>query len=51
VQLSQGRLVGRPSRIEITAFGDPASVDRAVIAGQVVRVATGRLDTLPPETA
>jgi PhzF family phenazine biosynthesis protein len=51
VQLSQGRLAGRPSRIGITAFGDLACVDRVVVAGQVVRVAAGRLDALPPETA
>lgn len=51
VQLHQGRLAGRPCRIGITAFGDPACVDRVLVAGQVVRVATGRLDALPPATA
>jgi trans-2,3-dihydro-3-hydroxyanthranilate isomerase len=49
VRLHQGRFAGRPSLIDITAFGDAASVDRVVVAGQVVRVATGRLDALPPE--
>jgi trans-2,3-dihydro-3-hydroxyanthranilate isomerase len=49
--LHQGRFTGRPSRIEITAFGDPASVDRVVVAGRVVRVAEGWLAALPPEAA
>lgn len=45
--LRQGRYVGRPSILEIVAFGDAASVDRVVVTGDVSLVATGRLHALP----
>jgi predicted PhzF superfamily epimerase YddE/YHI9 len=45
--LRQGRFTGRPSEIQITAFGDAQSVDRVVVAGRVSLVATGHLHALP----
>lgn len=49
MSLRQGRFTGRPARIEITAFGDAASIERVVVSGRVARVATGRLHALPGE--
>jgi trans-2,3-dihydro-3-hydroxyanthranilate isomerase len=48
LSLRQGRFTGRPSEIQISAFGDARSVDRVVVAGRVSLVATGQLHTLPP---
>jgi PhzF family phenazine biosynthesis protein len=45
--LRQGRLTGRPSEIQITAFGDARSADRVVVAGRVCLVATGQLHAWP----
>ncbi|HEX5114642.1 MAG TPA: PhzF family phenazine biosynthesis protein [Pseudonocardiaceae bacterium] len=47
MSLRQGQFTGRPARIEITAFGDATSVERVIVSGRVVRVATGRLHALP----
>jgi PhzF family phenazine biosynthesis protein len=46
--LRQGRFTGRPSEIQITAFGDAQSVSRVVVAGRVSLVAAGHLHALPP---
>jgi trans-2,3-dihydro-3-hydroxyanthranilate isomerase len=48
LSLSQGRFVGRPSRIAITAYGTPDAVARVTVGGDVTMVATGRLAALPP---
>lgn len=48
LSLAQGRFVGRPSRIAITAYGRPDAVERVTVGGDVTLVGTGRLHTLPP---
>jgi trans-2,3-dihydro-3-hydroxyanthranilate isomerase len=45
--LRQGRMTGRPSELQITAFGDARSVGRVVVAGRVCLVATGQLHAPP----
>jgi trans-2,3-dihydro-3-hydroxyanthranilate isomerase len=47
LSLRQGRFTGRPSEIQITAFGDARSVDRVVVAGRVCLVGIGQLPALP----
>ncbi|SDZ33915.1 phenazine biosynthesis protein PhzF family [Amycolatopsis xylanica] len=47
LSLAQGRFVGRPSRIAITAYGKPELVERVTVGGDVTVVGTGRLLTLP----
>jgi trans-2,3-dihydro-3-hydroxyanthranilate isomerase len=49
LSLAQGRFVGRPSRIAITAYGTAEAVERVTVGGDVTVVGTGRLHTLPPE--
>ncbi|HEU5420398.1 MAG TPA: PhzF family phenazine biosynthesis protein [Streptosporangiaceae bacterium] len=48
LSLRQGRFAGRPSQIQISAFGDARLVDRVVVAGRVSLVATGHLHAPPP---
>jgi predicted PhzF superfamily epimerase YddE/YHI9 len=45
--LAQGRFVGRPSRLAITAYGSPDAVERVTVGGDVAAVATGFLRQLP----
>jgi PhzF family phenazine biosynthesis protein len=45
--LRQGRFVGRPSAMRITAYGHGRSVDRVTVGGDVSLVASGRLHALP----
>ena len=45
--LAQGRFIGRPSRIAITAYGTPDNVSRVTVGGAVTVVGTGTLRTLP----
>ena len=45
--LAQGRFVGRPSRLAITAHGSPDAVERVTVGGDVAVVATGFLRQLP----
>jgi PhzF family phenazine biosynthesis protein len=47
ISLAQGRFVGRPSRIAITAYGKADDVERVTIAGDVAPVGTGVLRVLP----
>ena len=47
LSLAQGRFVGRPSRIAITAYGTPDDVERVTVGGDVAVVGTGRLHALP----
>ncbi|WP_439680812.1 PhzF family phenazine biosynthesis protein [Embleya sp. MST-111070] len=47
--LEQGRFVGRPSAITITAYGRPDDVARVTVGGTVTPVGTGTLRTLPAE--
>lgn len=49
ISLSQGRFVGRPSTIAITAYGTAADVERVTVGGTVSAVGTGRLLILPSE--
>lgn len=49
--LSQGRFLGRPSTITITAYGTPQDVERVTVGGTVSFVGTGVLHALPPEDA
>lgn len=51
ISLAQGRFVGRPSRISITAYGSAALVERVAVGGDVAVVGTGTLHTLPPRDA
>ncbi|MGH3208780.1 MAG: PhzF family phenazine biosynthesis protein [Trebonia sp.] len=46
-RLAQGRFIGRPSRIAITAYGTPGNVSRVTVGGAVTVVGTGTLRTLP----
>jgi trans-2,3-dihydro-3-hydroxyanthranilate isomerase len=46
--LAQGRFVGRPSRIAITAFGTKDAVERITVRGDVAIVGAGNLRALPP---
>jgi trans-2,3-dihydro-3-hydroxyanthranilate isomerase len=46
VELRQGRFIGRPSRITISAKGADGGV-RVRVGGEVVLVGSGRLDVLP----
>ena len=45
--LAQGRFIGRPSRIAITAHGTPDNVSRVTVGGAVTVVGTGTLRSLP----
>ena len=45
-QLCQGRFIGRPSRIDISARSADGGV-RVTVGGEVVLVGSGRLDALP----
>jgi PhzF family phenazine biosynthesis protein len=47
VSLKQGRFVGRPSTIAITAYGTADDVERVTVGGNVSMVGTGTLRTLP----
>lgn len=47
IPLAQGRFIGRPSRISITAYGSPALVERVTVGGDVAVVGTGTLHALP----
>ncbi|OPC77104.1 phenazine biosynthesis protein PhzF [Embleya scabrispora] len=47
--LGQGRFVGRPSTITITAYGRPDEVERVIVGGTVTPVGTGTLHALPAE--
>lgn len=49
VPLSQGRFVGRPSSLAITAYGTSESIERVTVGGDVVLVGKGALHVLPPE--
>lgn len=49
LSLSQGRFVGRPSRLAITAYGTAEDVERVTVGGDVVVVGTGELRLLPPQ--
>lgn len=51
IALSQGRFVGRPSTITITAYGRAHAVERVTVGGNVSMVGTGTLRTLPMEHA
>ncbi|MFI6581114.1 PhzF family phenazine biosynthesis protein [Embleya sp. NPDC050493] len=46
--LAQGRFVGRPSILRITAHGSPEHVERVTVDGTVSMVGVGTLHTLPP---
>ncbi|WP_131737035.1 PhzF family phenazine biosynthesis protein [Actinomadura roseirufa] len=48
VHLSQGRFVGRPSTITVTAYGTPDAVVRVTVGGDIAVVGTGSLHVLPP---
>ncbi|MBS9716086.1 PhzF family phenazine biosynthesis protein [Pseudohalocynthiibacter aestuariivivens] len=45
--LKQGHYMGRPSKIEVTAFGDPEDVTSVHVGGPVAFVGTGQLEVLP----
>jgi trans-2,3-dihydro-3-hydroxyanthranilate isomerase len=45
--LRQGRFVGRPSAIHVTAIGDGAKVRSVLVGGDVAIVGQGRLASLP----
>lgn len=45
--LHQGRFVGRPSEITIRAHGSGVDIPSVVVGGDVVLVASGRLESLP----
>jgi trans-2,3-dihydro-3-hydroxyanthranilate isomerase len=45
--LYQGRFVGRPSELSVTAFGKPNAIERVLVGGDVAFVGTGQLQ-LPP---
>ena len=47
ISLSQGRFVGRPSKISITAYGTAGAVERVTVGGDVAVVGTGELCALP----
>jgi trans-2,3-dihydro-3-hydroxyanthranilate isomerase len=47
ISLSQGRFVGRPSKITITAYGTADAVERVTVGGDVAVVGTGDLRALP----
>jgi PhzF family phenazine biosynthesis protein len=47
--LSQGRFVGRPSTLAITAYGTAGSIERVTVGGDVVLVGNGSLHVLPSE--
>ncbi|MEU0939686.1 MULTISPECIES: PhzF family phenazine biosynthesis protein [unclassified Embleya] len=46
--LSQGRFVGRPSTLTITAHGTAENVERITVGGTVAMVGTGTLHAPPP---
>lgn len=45
--LRQGHYMARPSKIEVTAFGDPEDVNSVHVGGPVAFVGTGQLEVLP----
>jgi PhzF family phenazine biosynthesis protein len=47
VDLRQGRYTGRPSRMQITAFGTADRVENVTVGGEVSILGTGRLFTVP----
>jgi trans-2,3-dihydro-3-hydroxyanthranilate isomerase len=51
IELLQGRFVGRPSKITVTADGPPHEPERVRVAGEVRVVATGTLLALPKPAA
>ncbi|MGH9212580.1 MAG: PhzF family phenazine biosynthesis protein [Acidimicrobiales bacterium] len=47
IELSQGRFVGRPSRIRVTVDGSPDRPERVRVGGEVQVIATGHIVQLP----